>query len=145
MDLDFSDFRSVRQASQTTNARVSPGNIPPITLFILSAGYQDFGKQVWTPDSFDKTFSANYLGHRLLTLCLMRSMDKEPGRIVVIGSQAHDGPGDKRNDPTRAFADERYKTTIQDKGSIDAIAKGTWSLAKEDPILAKRAPTLWCS
>lgn len=64
--------------------------IPPIRALILAAGYQDFGKQSWTKDSFDTTFASNYLGHWLLTLLLLGSMDKETGRVVVIGSQGHE-------------------------------------------------------
>lgn len=44
----------------------------------------------WTDDEFDTTFAANYLGHWLLTLLLLKSMDKEEGRIIVIGSQSHE-------------------------------------------------------
>ena len=50
----------------------------------------DFGKQSWTDDGFDVTFAANYLGHWLLTLLLLESMNKEAGRIIVIGSQSHE-------------------------------------------------------
>ncbi|KAI1777354.1 putative short-chain dehydrogenase [Hypoxylon cercidicola] len=73
---------------------------------ILNAGFQDFGKQVWTDDGLNMTFSANYLGHWLLTLLLLKSMNKESGRIVIVGSH----PYDKRNEGTQAFDDEKYKT-----------------------------------
>ncbi len=43
-----------------------------------------------TDDGLDTTFVANYLGHWLLTLLLLQSIDKESGRIVVIGSFAHE-------------------------------------------------------
>ncbi|GAW20263.1 hypothetical protein ANO14919_097640 [Xylariales sp. No.14919] len=85
----------------------------------------------WT-DGFDNTFIANYLGHWLLTLLLLKSIDKSSGRIVVIGSQSHD-PHDKRNEPTGAFSEEKYKTVVQDQSIIDAIARGSWSSAREDP------------
>jgi NAD(P)-dependent dehydrogenase (short-subunit alcohol dehydrogenase family) len=67
-------------------ARVSAGQIPPIRALILNAGFLDFGKQSWTDDGLDVTFAANYLGHWLLTLLLLRSMDKKAGQIIVIGS-----------------------------------------------------------
>ena len=70
--------------------RVSAGEIPPIRALILNAGFQDFGKQSWTDNKLDTTFAANYLGHWLLTLLLLQSMDKEAGRIVLVGSQAHE-------------------------------------------------------
>lgn len=64
--------------------------MPPIRALILNAGVLDFGKQTWTSDGFDVTFASNYLGHWLLTLLLLQSMDKEAGTIVVIGSQMHE-------------------------------------------------------
>ncbi|KAL1850647.1 hypothetical protein Daus18300_012858 [Diaporthe australafricana] len=99
---------------------------------ILNAGFQDFGKQVWTGDGLDMTFSANYLGHWLLTLLLLKSMDKEAGRIVLVGSQAHD-PQDERNDSTKAFVDDKFQPFVTDEASFEVIAKGTWSPATEDP------------
>lgn len=46
-------------------------------------------------------------------------------------------PYDKRNDKNKAWADKKYKTVLQDKtnfeAEFEAIAKGTWSSAKEDP------------
>ncbi|KAI0394769.1 putative short-chain dehydrogenase [Xylariaceae sp. FL0594] len=132
ISLDLTNLDSVRRVAESINSRVANGDIPPIQALVLNAGFQDFGKQVWTPDGFDVTFSANYLGHWLLTLLLLKSMNKECGRIVVIGSQAHD-PRDKRNDRTGAFATERDKTLVHDKESFEAIARGTWSSAKQDP------------
>lgn len=90
IDLDLSDPNSVRRTAEIINAGVAAGTYLPIELLILNAGFQDFGKQAWTPDGLDKTFTANYLGHWLLTLLLLRSIDKDSGRIVVIGSQAHE-------------------------------------------------------
>ncbi|KAI0441875.1 putative short-chain dehydrogenase [Xylaria telfairii] len=132
IELDLSDLDGVRRTAETINTRVAAGTYLPIELLILNAGFQDFGKQAWTPDGLDKTFTANYLGHWLLTLLLLRSIDRDSGRIVVIGSQAHD-PHDKRNDSGQAFTSDKFKTLVPDKDSIDAIAKGTWSSAKEDP------------
>ncbi|KUJ19299.1 putative short-chain dehydrogenase [Mollisia scopiformis] len=132
LSLDLTNLDSVRQTAEAVNARVSAGEIPPIKALILNAGFQDFGNQAWTADGFDKTFSANYLGHFLLTLLLLKSMDKESGRIVLVGSQAHD-PHDKRNERTHAFDEERYQTTVPDQATFEAIAKGTWSTAQEDP------------
>lgn len=69
---------------------ISAGKIPPIRALVLNAGFQDFGKQSWTKDGLDTTFVANYLGHWLLTLLLLKSIDRETGRIIIIGSQAHE-------------------------------------------------------
>ncbi|KAF2992895.1 hypothetical protein E8E14_000309, partial [Neopestalotiopsis sp. 37M] len=87
--LDLTNLDSVRQAAGTINSRISAGDIPAIRALILNAGFQDFGKQSWTADELDTTFAVNYLGHWLFTLLLLKSIDKENGRIIVIGSQAH--------------------------------------------------------
>ncbi|KID72293.1 Short-chain dehydrogenase TIC 32 [Metarhizium brunneum] len=130
--LDLTNLANVRQVAQHINSRVSAGQIPPIRALILNAGLLDFGKQTWTSDGFDVTFAANYLGHWLLTLLLLQSMDKEAGTIIVIGSQMHD-PSDKRNDRSKAF-EGKYKQIIgSDEASVEAVAKGTWGSAKEDP------------
>jgi NAD(P)-dependent dehydrogenase (short-subunit alcohol dehydrogenase family) len=50
----------------------------------------EFGTQTWTSDELDSTFAANYLGHWLLTVLLLASMDQKAGRIVVLGSQSHE-------------------------------------------------------
>ncbi|KAI1457497.1 putative short-chain dehydrogenase [Annulohypoxylon moriforme] len=129
--LDLTKLDDVREVAQRINDRVSAGEIPPIRALILNAGFQDFGNQSWTGDGLDTTFAANYLGHWLLTLLLLKSIDKENGRIVVVGSQSHD-PNDPRNVQAQAFDDPKYKTFISDAASYEAIAKGTFSPATED-------------
>lgn len=91
--LDLSALSDVRRTAETIKTRVAAGEIPPIRALVLNAGFQDFGKQMWLDEAdggLDVTFAANYLGHWLLTLLLIGSMDREQGRIVVIGSQAHE-------------------------------------------------------
>ncbi|XXG95639.1 hypothetical protein Hte_001907 [Hypoxylon texense] len=132
VSLDLANLDNVRRVAESINTRVEAGIIPPIQVLILNAGFQDFGKQVWTDDGLDMTFSANYLGHWLFTLLLLKSMNKDSGRIVVIGSQSHD-PFDKRNQGIGVFDEERYQTVVHDQATFEAIAKGTWSSAKEDP------------
>ncbi|KAK8098748.1 uncharacterized protein PG998_011989 [Apiospora kogelbergensis] len=131
VSLDLTDLENVREVAKVINARVSAGSIPPIRALILNAGFQDFGQQTWTSQGLDTTFAANYLGHWLLTLLLLESMDKADGRIVYLGSQSHD-PHDPQNASGRAFVDPKYKTFISDADSFHAIAKGTWSPATED-------------
>ncbi|KAI0154505.1 putative short-chain dehydrogenase [Xylariaceae sp. FL1272] len=139
VSIDLDNMDSVRTVAQTINARVAAGTIPLIQVLVLNAGFQDFDKQVWTSDGFDRTFTANYLGQWLLTLLLPESMNTSSGRIVVIGSQSHDAitnPFDKRNDVTYAFTDERYREVLPDRDKFQAIAKGSWSSAAEDPSWA---------
>ncbi|KAI0007840.1 putative short-chain dehydrogenase [Xylariaceae sp. FL0662B] len=132
ISLALANLDSVRRVAETINARVAAETIPPIQALILNAGYQEFGEQYWTADGLDMTLSANYLGHWVLTLLLLKSMNKDSGRIVVVGSQSYD-PYDERNKKTQAFTDEKHRTIVHDEGSFEAIAKGTWSSAQEDP------------
>lgn len=129
--LDLTDLDNVRKVASTINTRISGGEIPPIRALILNAGFQDFGKQSWTKDGLDTTFAANYLGHWLLTLLLLKSVDKTYGRILIVGSQGHD-PEDPRNAAGGAFNAPQYKTFVSDAASFHAIARGEWSPASED-------------
>lgn len=127
ISLDLADLASVRATAANINARVTAGEIPPLRAIFLNAGYLEFTAQAWTPDGFDMTFASNYLGHWLLALLLLQSMDATHGRIVVVGSESHDPFNSKSK---AAFNQERYMTFMAD-GS-EAIARGTWSPAKED-------------
>ncbi|KAI0870476.1 putative short-chain dehydrogenase [Hypoxylon argillaceum] len=104
VSLNLADLDNIRDLAKTINTRVSEGQLPPIRALILNAVFQDFGNQQWT-GSFDTTFIANYLGHWLLTLLLLKSIDKSS---AVPHSTSHD----KRNEQTGAFDEEKYKTVI---------------------------------
>ena len=88
--LDLSKLSSVREVANAINRRVAEGSLPPIRALILNAGYQEHTTHDFSPDGFDMTFQSNYLSHWLLTLMLLQSMDKEHGRVVVLGSWLHE-------------------------------------------------------
>jgi NAD(P)-dependent dehydrogenase (short-subunit alcohol dehydrogenase family) len=90
LELDLSRLASVRTVADDINKRVADGLLPPIRALILNAGYQEHTEQNFTPDGFDMSFQCNYLSHWLLTLMLLQSMDREQGRIVVVGSWTHE-------------------------------------------------------
>lgn len=90
VSLDLSSLDSARKVAADINARVASGDIPPIRTLILAAAYQEHVDHDFTKDGFDMTFQSTYLSHFLLTLLLLQSMDKENGRIVVIGSWTHE-------------------------------------------------------
>jgi NAD(P)-dependent dehydrogenase (short-subunit alcohol dehydrogenase family) len=128
ISLELTNLASVRTAAAMINKRVAAGEIPPIRALILNAGYLEFLQQTWTTDGFDMTFASNYLGHWLLAILLLQSMDKA-GRIVVIGSESHDPHNSKSK---AAFNEDKWMTFL-DGHDCDAIAMGTWSTSKEDP------------
>lgn len=88
--LDLSSLKAVRAVADQVNSRVARREIPPIRALILNAAYQEHAEQTFTEDGFDMTNQCNYLSHFLLTLLLLKSMDKEEGRIVVLGSWSHE-------------------------------------------------------
>ncbi|KAI1842345.1 hypothetical protein JX266_011513 [Neoarthrinium moseri] len=131
LSLDLSRFDQVRRTAKIINSRVAAGEIASIQAIALNAGYEEFETQTRTEDGLDMTFAVNYLGHWLLTLLLLQSMDREKGRVIWISSWSHN-PHDKLNMEKTAYTDKRYRTTIQD--DLGSIAKGTWSANKNDTL-----------
>ncbi|KAI1277869.1 putative short-chain dehydrogenase [Xylaria sp. FL0933] len=124
--LDLSKLSSVRAFAEAVNGRVLTGELLPIRALILSAGYYDMGKESYTEEGFDMSFAANYLGHWLLTLMLLKSMNQECGRIVIVGSSSHDVEHPMHKF-TGYYEVEEWKTFFKDDESVDAIARGTWA------------------
>lgn len=89
VSLDLSRLSSVRKVAADIKSRISSGQIPPICALILNAGVKEFTTQTWTEDGLDLTFATNYLGHWLLTLMLLGSMDRDRGRILWVSSWSH--------------------------------------------------------
>lgn len=130
ISLDLADLSSVRAVAEKINQQVAHGETPPIRALILNAGYLEFTTQAWTADGFDMAFACNYLGHWLLTLLLLQSMDRDVGRIIIVGSESHDPYNPKSK---AAFNHEKWMNFIHDVHGSEPIAKGTWSASKEDP------------
>lgn len=132
--LDLSSLANVRQVAKDINGRVSAGDIPRIRALVLNAAFIEFETQTWSAnEGFDMAFVASYLGHWLLTVMLLQSMDLEIGRISIVGSDSHN-PDDWL---TRAIGiyshpDDKWRPFINGE-NIDPIAFGTWSTKAEDP------------
>ncbi|KAI1458910.1 putative short-chain dehydrogenase [Annulohypoxylon moriforme] len=137
ISLDLSKLANVREVVDHINARIANHEIPPIRALILNAGYNDLGHESLTEEGFETSFVANYLGHWLLTLKLLRSMNAEDGRVVVVSSNSYDvtHPVHKIDG---YYNEEKWKVFFHDD-NIDAIAKGTWSSNKDD--LPRKAGT----
>ncbi|KAI2610569.1 putative short-chain dehydrogenase [Hypoxylon sp. NC1633] len=134
MEIDLADLSSVRDAATTINAKVAAGEIPRIRALVLNAAYRDTKGQSWTKDGLDVAFASNYLGHWLLVLLILQSMDREEGRVVIVGGWVHD-PHDEANKLNSAFEDEQWKTIFADASSesVESVARGTWSTSPKDP------------
>ncbi|KAJ4396063.1 hypothetical protein N0V93_000280 [Gnomoniopsis smithogilvyi] len=129
ISLDLTDLASIRVVAALINARVAAGEIPALRSVILNAGYLEFTSQSWTKDGFDTSFASNYLGHWLLTLLLLQSLDRQDGRIIVVGSESHD----PFNSKSKAAFNEPRWMTFMPEDNCDHIAYGTWSTAEADP------------
>ncbi|KAI2471075.1 NAD(P)-binding protein [Annulohypoxylon bovei var. microspora] len=129
MNLERLD--DVRKFATGINERVATGSLPPIRALVLNAGYLEHEEQTWVEGGLDTTWVVNYLSQWLLTLLLLKSMDRENGRVMVLGSHVHD-PYDPFNYGTMGgyFDDDKWKTFLTD--SVEPIAKGTWSSQQED-------------
>ncbi|KAK8017299.1 short-chain dehydrogenase [Apiospora rasikravindrae] len=129
LSLDLSRLPDVREVARDLKARIAGREIPPIRALILGAGYVDSGKHSWTDEGFDTAFVANYLGHWLLTMMLLESMDRECGRIVVVGSSSYDveHPHHKLDGH---YKEEKWNVFFRED-SLDAIVHGTWSTNEE--------------
>ncbi|KAI1816594.1 NAD(P)-binding protein [Poronia punctata] len=132
--LDLSSLASTRRVAEEINRKVAEGEIPPIRALILNAATQEYTGHTMTGDGFDMTFQTNYLSHFLLTLLLLKSMDKENGRVVVLGSWSHD-TADKRNlipGVMRPYAEEKYNLIFKEPISAEPLARGKWSVPTEE-------------
>ncbi|KAH8647324.1 hypothetical protein BX600DRAFT_503468 [Xylariales sp. PMI_506] len=126
MPIDLAQLSSVKEAAQNINTLVADGYLPPIHTIIINAGFQEHTTQEFSPDGFDSTFQINFLSHFLLVLSLLQSLDKEHGRIIIIGSQGHDVE-DLRN--KEWFFKGGYETMFN---NTESLAKGTWSSPQDD-------------
>lgn len=88
--LDLSSLASTRKVAADINRRVAEGSVPPIRALVLNAAWQEYTTQTITSDGFDMTFQATHLSHFLFALLLLKSLDKESGRVVVLGSWSHE-------------------------------------------------------
>ncbi|KAI3323797.1 NAD(P)-binding protein [Xylariaceae sp. AK1471] len=134
--LDLSSLASTRKAAEDINKRVADGSIPPIRALIINAAWQEYTTHTMTDDGFDMTFQANHLSHFLLTLLLLKSMDKKNGRIVILGSWSHD-TSDKRNTVPgviRAYEDEKYNLIFKEPVDTEPLARGRWSTPAHEPV-----------
>ncbi|KAL1865058.1 hypothetical protein Daus18300_007405 [Diaporthe australafricana] len=129
VSLDVSRIDAVREVALDIKSRIESGKIPPIRALVLNAGVEEFTTQTWNEEGLDKTFATNYLGHWLLTMILLGSMDRERGRVIWISSWSHN-PEHQQNVMNGAYNDEKYKRFITD--DLEPIAKGTWSATADD-------------
>lgn len=90
VSLNLERLDDVYKFAADINERVSTGNLPPIQALALNAGYLEHEQQSWLKGGLDKTWVINHLSHWLLAMLLLGSMDRENGRLVVLGCHTHE-------------------------------------------------------
>lgn len=123
--LDLGSLAKIRAFAASVNARVAEGSLEPIRALVLVAGYLDVAPEAvkprrFTEDGHEAVWGINYLANFLLVLLLLRSMDKEHGRVVMVSSWSHN-PHDKRNAVTKHQGKPEYKVQYND---TETLAKG---------------------
>lgn len=88
--LDLSSLADVRSFANDINLRVSSGKLAPIRALILNAGFQEHFTLSRSKDNYDMSFQVNHLAQFMLTLLLLKSLDVNHGRILIIGSWTHE-------------------------------------------------------
>ncbi|KAI0205531.1 hypothetical protein F4808DRAFT_237121 [Astrocystis sublimbata] len=133
--LDLSSLASTRKVAEDINKQVAGGSIPPIRALIINAAWQEYTSHTMTDDGFDMTFQTNYLSQFLLTLLLLKSMDKENGRIVILGSWSHDTSDARNTVPgiLRAYEDEKWNLIFKEPVTLEPLARGRWSVPDDEP------------
>jgi NAD(P)-dependent dehydrogenase (short-subunit alcohol dehydrogenase family) len=125
--VDLGVLESVRSFATLVNSRVADGSLQPIRALVLNAAGIFPGKPEFTTDGIEATFAVNYLANFLLVLLLLQSMDPKHGRIIFIGSKAHD--------PTKntwAFSERQPKILFTD---VERLALGKETFGEEDAWL----------
>ncbi|PHH74780.1 hypothetical protein CDD80_2852 [Ophiocordyceps camponoti-rufipedis] len=131
LELDLGSLESVRRVAADINRRTADGELPLIRALILNAGFMESTTLSMTEDGFEMTWQVNFLSNLVLSLLLLQSMDKDSGRILIVGSWAHD-IDDERNSAAGGdmYKDPEWPTLFP---GPEPLAKGRWSTPEEEP------------
>lgn len=89
--LDLGRLADVRAFTARIAHQVAANKLPSISAIVCNAFAWSLHGQQTTPDSYEVTFQVSHLAHMLLVLRLLGSMDTAGGgRVVLLGSEAHD-------------------------------------------------------
>jgi WW domain-containing oxidoreductase len=88
--VDLNSISEARAFAGEIAGLVESKQLPPIIAMICNAFTWSLDGQMFSNDRLESTFQVNHLAHFLLVLKLLRSMDREAGRIVMLSSEVHD-------------------------------------------------------
>ncbi len=114
--LDVADLGSVRQFADEFLAQNQP-----LDLLINNAGVMSLPQRQITPQSFERQFGTNHLGHFALTGRLLPSLLSRAGsRVVTVASIAHKGgelnfddlQGERSYNPRKAYQQSKLANLV---------------------------------
>ncbi|KAJ6023964.1 hypothetical protein N7540_004761 [Penicillium herquei] len=89
-NLNLGSLSDVQSFAKEVSRQVESGELPSIRAIICNAFTWSLDGQKFTQDHYESTFQVNHLSHFVLVLGLLRSMNRENGRIVMLSSEVHD-------------------------------------------------------
>ncbi|KAJ5765106.1 hypothetical protein N7520_004665 [Penicillium odoratum] len=114
--LDLESLQDVRSFADRIAARVTAGELPPISAIICNAFTWSLeGGQKFSSDHYESTFQVNHLTHYLLVLKLLPSMSRQAGRIIMLSSEVHDP---KHHNPLA-----RMGASLPANGNLEELVK----------------------
>ncbi|PWW76981.1 NAD(P)-binding protein [Tuber magnatum] len=111
--LDLSSLASVRAFTTTVTSLISSGTIPPLAAIVCNAFSWGLNSGIrFTKDGYESTFQVCHLGHFLLVLRLLASMERT-GRVIVIGSEEHSDEKPSLISPYRPGIPEKVEELVK--------------------------------
>ncbi|KAJ9482506.1 hypothetical protein VN97_g10922 [Penicillium thymicola] len=111
--VDLNSISEVRAFSDEIAGQVESNELPPISAIICNAFTWSLDGQQFSKDRLESTFQVNHLAHFLLVLKLLRSMDPQTGRVVMLSSEVHD--------PEHSNALSKLGANLPSNDSLDTL------------------------
>ncbi|KAJ5767384.1 uncharacterized protein N7511_005000 [Penicillium nucicola] len=88
--VDLNSLSEVRAFTEEIAGLIESKQLPPICAIICNAFTWSLDGQRFSNDQYESTFQVNHLAHFSLVLRLLRNVDRESGRVVMLSSEVHD-------------------------------------------------------
>lgn len=113
--LDLASLSNVRSFADGIKSRVSVGEVPPISAIVCNAFSWSLTDTKYSKDGYELGFQVSHLSQFMLVMKLVGSVNKETGRIVLLGSEAHDPKTKNSFNPLGAEIPEDLEEIINPK------------------------------
>ena len=113
--LDLASLLNVQSFANNVIVRVSSGKIPPVSVIVCNAFAWSLTHTKYSDDGYELGFQVSHLSHFVLVLKLLGSMNKDTGRIVLLGSEAHDPRNKNGFNPLGAVLPDDLEEIVKPK------------------------------